>query len=732
MPKARLRVATRTVLLATAICGMAGRSRGARAQDISLEIHTKDGRSEYHVGEPIDLRLVFSSPNKQYLVDSSLSYPDFEPARDEFLLESKGGSEDPLDDYRRVMSDSENFVRYEGMRVVARLRDKPVVLDIPLNRYVRFTKPGRYVLKVSSRRVSQVRTSFEEPQVIEISSKPLRLTIVAADDDWKKEQLNLALEGLKERPGVKVSACRLLESLGTPESEVAMADALEDEYEAIGCGFGFALLGARNRKIVLKHMETKLQDPSGQITTQFVDAMATLKTLEAGEETEFNQRVSEARGTFADELFAALDQKKGAARMAAISTLVNESLMAPAGGSPGRNPQVLRMAAEVFEHLNSQAQSTLLSAQWNQVASPAMVSILRRCAEAASTETCGQVQSDLLLARLNELSPRDAREVILADMLSENPRFPAQAASLLPEHELPELDGVLREHLVNKSGNLDTTAGLIHRYASGGLSGAVLEFLKENEPGKMGGQIEANLIAYLFRVQPDMAEQKLREALAAREETANYKYLLREVAQRAQDAKLQEIAIRSLGDPDRDVVQSAVEALGIVGDEQAKAALFERLQQWRASWMGRQQEMSSWMVGDGPIEDDRYLGAELIQTIAKGAGWLLTREDQQRLMAGALTENEKQQAAQFVEQANARPVTVLVMNTGWPNFQVVAAQYGFDSVPRLKTKLSQFTAGTSFAMQCGTPESAETKEVVAEIKTFLVQKGMRVEDCKSE
>jgi hypothetical protein len=74
-----------------------------------------------------------------------------------------------------------------------------------------------------------------------------------------------------------------------------------------------------------------------------------------------------------------------------------------------------------------------------------------------------------------------------------------------------------------------------------------------------------------------------------------------------------------------------------------------------------------------------------------------------------------------------------VINTmSSPNFQVVAAQYGFDRVPRLKKKLSLFAAGASFVPQCVPPESAETKEVIAEIKTFLAQKGMRVEDCKSE
>jgi glutaredoxin len=60
--------------------------------------------------------------------------------------------------------------------------------------------------------------------------------------------------------------------------------------------------------------------------------------------------------------------------------------------------------------------------------------------------------------------------------------------------------------------------------------------------------------------------------------------------------------------------------------------------------------------------------------MATRAGWLSTSEDQQRLMAGALTESEKQQAAQFVHQANARSVPVLVINTMSHNFHVVAAR----------------------------------------------------------
>lgn len=143
---------------------------------------------------------------------------------------------------------------------------------------------------------------------------------------------------------------------------------------------------------------------------------------------------------------------------------------------------MLRLAAEVFDRLSEQAQSTLLSARW-EVASPAMVGMLRRCAEAESTATCGRLQGDLLLLRLNELSPGDAREVILGDMTKANSRFPARVLAILPDKELPEMDAVLREHLQSTDSNVDTTAELIERYATGTITGVDQSYLDILAPG---------------------------------------------------------------------------------------------------------------------------------------------------------------------------------------------------------------------------------------------------------
>jgi hypothetical protein len=722
----RIKTATRWLILIGLISHMSSGAKLLLAQDVSLEVRTKDGRTEYHIGEPIALQMVFTSSNKQYIVDTSFRYPALQGSPDDFVISPKEGSSDPLEDYRRALSRNTLF-DCGGLRGIGRLGNEPVVLDQFLNDYVRFSKPGHYILTLSDRRVSVARKSWNESsQVIKLTSKPLSLTILASNAEWQQQQLNSALETLKHRPGVNANACRTLSSLATTEAELAMADSLEDGYEAMGCGFSYALLGVSHRRLVLDHLQQKLESPQANISPQFVETMATLTVLDEPGEMDFYQRQSEARKQINDALFFLLPEKKGPARTTAISTLVNESLLNSGTEDSARNAQVLQLAAEAFDQLSSQAQSTLLSARWADIAGPAMVPVLRRCAEADSTASCGNLQGELLLTRLNELSPADAREVILADIQKDNPRFPSRVLAILPDKELPEMDSVLREHLQSKNGNLDTTAGLIQRYASGGIAGAVVSFLDEHGLGNLGGQAEPNLIAYLLRVEPDVGEQELRAALATRNGTGWYKYLLPEIAQRFPSSKVQRAAIDALSDPDHEVVQSAAQALALVGDNQAKAALFESLSAWRARWLGREQEMF-WMPGDGPISDDRYLGDELIRAIATGAGWLLSEEDQRRLLQSAVTENQKQQAKQFVDTARNKPVSITILDSGFPNVQIIIAQYNYESTEPAKRKLAQFRAGTAFLLQNIPPASAETRNAVTEIKSFLAQHGMRLE-----
>src|SRR5262249_34179555 len=156
------------------------------------------------------------------------------------------------------------------------------------------------------------------------------------------------------------------ESLGTQESEIAMALALESERTEGRCNFSLALTGAGHRQSLLKWMQSELENPAAGVTAGFVEGMAMLITLESGAAEDFFQTQSEARANINDTIWEHLEEKKGAARIAAISTLLNQSLNVPAEHGSSRQLQVLQQAAENFAQLSTQARWTLLSAKWKE------------------------------------------------------------------------------------------------------------------------------------------------------------------------------------------------------------------------------------------------------------------------------------------------------------------------------------------------------------------------------
>jgi hypothetical protein len=81
----------------------------ALAEEVSLQVRAKSGRTEFHVGEPIELEMVYvaSTPDR-YEVDGSFRHPD-PRSRDRILVEPEKGWVDPLEDYRKAMHTYQRF-----------------------------------------------------------------------------------------------------------------------------------------------------------------------------------------------------------------------------------------------------------------------------------------------------------------------------------------------------------------------------------------------------------------------------------------------------------------------------------------------------------------------------------------------------------------------------------------------------------------------------------------------
>jgi hypothetical protein len=232
---------------------------------------------------------------------------------------------------------------------------------------------------------------------------------------------------------------------------------------------------------------------------------------------------------------------------------------------------------------------------------------------------------ELALLRLNALSPAEARAFILEDAQRETPRFPARVLGILPDKQLPELDGVLLQHLDAEHGNLEAIAGLIQRYASPALYGPVESFYDKVGSGKWACGIQTALLAYMLRVQPDAAVQKIKEGLSARNETGCYMRVLSDVARLQPAAVLQQIAVEALEDADAEVVSDAANTLAIVGDADSKSSLWQRLLRWHQEWAGHKDELV-FVPGRDRRADDRFVDEALLSAICTGAGWLLDPE----------------------------------------------------------------------------------------------------------
>ena len=122
-------------------------------QTVSLQLRTKPGRTEFHVGEviPIDLLFTATTPNS-YERNRGVQLPEPYPMPDTFFIEPREGWADPLGDYRKALFEAMHSGHFPmgGSIFSAKhvLRQEPYVLSLILNDYVRFFRPGRYALQI--------------------------------------------------------------------------------------------------------------------------------------------------------------------------------------------------------------------------------------------------------------------------------------------------------------------------------------------------------------------------------------------------------------------------------------------------------------------------------------------------------------------------------------------------------------------------------------------------------
>jgi hypothetical protein len=368
------------------------------------------------MGEIIPIKLGFGSRIKDRYQLNEAQYDrsgrmDYE----HFIVTPADGAIDPLADYYNEPHMG------GGLTGFTILKKKPWTIQLNLNEWVRFTKPGEYKLKVSSNRVEIINPASQQgTSPVTAISNEIPMKILPVDPAWQKQAYEKAAAQLKAYPPAKEDAnerekaLEILRFLGTPEATRELVRQMRGESPGrldFICYIG--LVSSPERAVAREALEQALADPDHPIDETFLDTLISIERSNANRDVtsaEDEQKVLE-------KVANALPKKRGKALRVSLYSVLNY-VWIPVDKQllPKETIQKLIMQLiSIFDQLSAKQHAWLLEVRWEQIKSPALLPLLKRYAQRDFSKVAREEYYDArqltvwALRRWFELDPAGAR-----------------------------------------------------------------------------------------------------------------------------------------------------------------------------------------------------------------------------------------------------------------------------------------------------------------------------------
>jgi hypothetical protein len=711
----------------------------AAGQPEGVKFELSAPKSDYYLGELIELDLTFTATRPKAFLASGgpRTGSRFGGMSEEFAVFPAALAVDPLAPTRIRLNGNVGGL-WGGPEI---LSEKPFVVRLTLNEWLRFLKPGPYKVYAVSHRVKLIedparlddyRRGLVAGKEVTLASNALTIHILTAPPGWAAERLAWARKTLAapRTPSAdaridRLRAFRTLRFLDTRESASELARHLSEDYDEEAAAVYSGVLASAHRAPLLRLMEQRLIAPDQPAGSRLLDALAQLAELAASgpmapfpkaeaeqkawqDETRRRAKLQEQkRDAYGARLAAALPGKQPEVRMAALSALLN--LAAQRNPDPPWLRTVAAFVASNIVKWPREQQTALLGSYWRAIKGPAMLPVLRELLAAGPQRQDSNLRS-YAASRLYELAPAEGRALILGEIRQPTRWLMFSTLSALPDAELPELDGAMLARFDER---------LLLRYATGAIVKEVeRKYLEEKERRTSRGYrgCVAPLRFYFLKFDPPFGERELREELAASGMPPvcyDLAEQFRDLGPWAYSPALERVAIESLSSPNVAVKRGAAELLGLYGSVAARKPLWDSMQYFHAWWYGKEALLNQ-MQHSG----SRQLEMSLWSALGRGAGWALPETELRSLLSLCTTEWCRRDVAGWA--ARGKQPLEISLSPAAEGFGYSLAQYGPLSAEELRRKVAQYPAETAFKVTPWTASSpargaAEAQQRAAEI-----------------
>jgi hypothetical protein len=540
----------------------------------------------------------------------------------------------------------------------------PLVIPASLNDAVRFTRPGRYRMVVTSTRLGRY---SRQPAPV-LTSAPVELTIVAMDEAWAEGEVSRAASLISQGGANVRHGAAILRYLGSEGAALALLEHYDTIAKVDAGEVAAGLISSSRRTFIVQQMEMRV-DEGGSLDASFLNTLTRLRVLLElpaipGNDAARRERTPVVQAEYDARWRAALAGRPVTAAMlgaelARLEWNPTVELRQQIAQDLEQHPA---QASDGFVALPPRLQEYFVRSEniWPYLNRPWILAPLRQ----VYAQSHGPLSpagftigpGSRILKRLFELVPDEGRRLILEEIRTGEHGISYDALAILPDAELPELDTALQARYVSAPkgdfgatlGDRGTTAWLIWRYGSARLRPFVNRLLARPLPSC---EVEGGLIAYVLKHDPAVAIQRLDPSF---DRTGGGICVapLTSVAARYWDDRLESAAIAQLTAADVHKVIDAAQLLGGHGSSAAKQPLLDRLAAWSAEWQGRTAELVPF--GMGVADPPQVIENNVVNALFQNERFALTEDDVANIRRLCLTDGCRTNTDGFEAARTAR------------------------------------------------------------------------------
>ncbi len=619
--------------------------------DVDVKLSLAEDKKVFKMDEPILLNLTYTANRGEY---NLATLKNDAAAYEEIILSPESGVFDWKSEYKRGRRYLNDHFAY------TKLPAKPFTISLYLNDFLRFDKPGKYEVKIKTKRVPiPISEANKRSFVSEIITNAISFEIVPmskVEEQQKVQKISEQLKTKLSRNQLNELANELAFMGGDTATKAKVwhflnpSENFSNAYHNLHKG----LFISRNRQLVIKLLEEDLRNVEREANFGVLGVLVDLRVMSdenlalssdgnSKAILEYREsRAEEITGEYLNELLLSLPLRKGRNRATTAVTILDN--IRNRKDKDKYIESIKNTIVSEFENLYINHQNRMLDYYWDLIKTPALIPVLERILSNSDNNMFVTTTQKTALKRLIELDEDKARPFVVEELKNPKSVIEIETVGHLKDDFLPETDQALLEQ-IRQMGKMEARDDFVRlrlktqlaaRFASDAIYDELLNIYRSSQT-KWQANSKGALIGYFARHNEDEAVRLMEDSMENME-SGHLSTFLNEATEINYPKAVNDFLLKLLEGDETEKSNAAVWLISKNGGVENKEIILSRYKRWLDKWKERREEFN---VEKPSVEISKQIMFQInvVTSLLNAKLWKLSDKEKAELAKTCLTES---------------------------------------------------------------------------------------------